>query len=168
MTTASTAQLSSDGLYRYTLGRRWSSIEATSVFVMLNPSTADATQDDPTIRRCISFAQALGCGALHVVNLYAYRATRPADLWQATDPVGPENDTALDEAGLAAAKAGWPLIAAWGAGGKPDRVNQVLTLSGFDRVTALGVTKTGAPRHPLYLPGTARPERWTPIEGPAG
>lgn len=159
-----TARISDDGLYRYTLGRWWSSDPdpRTAVFVMLNPSTADATQDDNTIRRCVGFAKTLGCGALHVVNLYAYRATKPTDLWRADDPVGPENDTVLTEAGLSAKRAESPLIAAWGAHAKPDRVAEVCALPGFDRLTALGVTMAGAPRHPLYLPATARLEAWAP------
>lgn len=156
------ANLSDDGLYRYTLGRRWASPGGpdVAVFVMLNPSTADAEVDDPTIRRCIGFAKALGCGGLHVVNLYAFRATKPADMFAVADPVGPDNDRILTESAVAARNDGRPLIAAWGANAKPERVRHVLSLPGFDALTALGVTKDGAPRHPLYLPATARPERW--------
>lgn len=158
------AYISDDGLYRYTLGRRWSTDldEGAAVFVMLNPSTADADLDDPTIRRCVGFAKALGCGGLHVVNLYAFRATKPADLWKALDPVGPGNDLVLTATATAAAQDGRPLIAAWGANAKPDRIADVLALPYMDKLTALGVTKAGAPRHPLYLPGTARPTTWSP------
>lgn len=156
------AQLSADGLYRYGLVRRWG-MGPPATFVMLNPSTADAEQDDPTIRRCITFARAMGAGALHVLNLYAYRATKPADLWRAEDPVGPENDSYLTRHALACRAQGRPLIAAWGAHAKPDRVAAVLELPGMAAaLTALGVTKAGAPRHPLYLPATARPESWRP------
>ncbi len=76
--------------YRYTLSRTWDTLTGvgTVVFVMLNPSTADEHVDDPTIRRCISFAKAAGFAGLYVVNLFAWRATKPADLWAADDPVG--------------------------------------------------------------------------------
>lgn len=157
------ARVSDDGLYRYTLGRRWDPDlhNGAAVFVMLNPSTADAEQDDPTIQRCISFAKTLGCGGLHVVNLYAYRATKPADLWLADDPVGPENDDILRGTFQSARDDGRPVIAAWGANAKSDRVAKVLSLSGAHRLTALGVTKDGQPRHPLYLRGDATPEPWS-------
>lgn len=87
------------GDYRYRLGRAWAG-GPTCTFIMLNPSTADADQDDPTIRRCVGFAKALGCGALEVVNLYAYRATNPRDLLRQDERVGPENDYWLREAQL--------------------------------------------------------------------
>jgi hypothetical protein len=151
------ARLSDCGAYRYTLTRRWANDGPTATFIMLNPSTADAEQDDPTIRRCLGFAKALGCGRLIVGNLYAYRATKPADLWLAADPVGPDNDATL----AALADTDGPLIAAWGINAKPARVGAALTLLG-PKLTALGVTKQGAPRHPLYLPGTVRPTPFDP------
>jgi hypothetical protein len=81
------ATLSDCGRYRYRLWRRWAD-GPTVLFVMLNPSTADADVDDPTIRRCIGFARSWGAGALEVVNLYAWRATQPAELKAAVGPVG--------------------------------------------------------------------------------
>lgn len=157
-----TAVLSEDGLYRYSLVRRWAATGVPAQFVMLNPSTADDTLDDPTIRRCVGFARALGCAGLVVVNLYAYRATKPADLWRAEDPVGPDADTYLGVVALRTRSEGAPLIAAWGANAKPDRVEQALTIirERGAQLTALGVTKAGQPRHPLYLPGTATPTPW--------
>ena len=150
------AYISLDGRYRYWLSRRWGNSDA-AVFVMLNPSTADALVDDPTIRRCVGFAKDWGCGGVFVVNLYAYRATKPADLWTAADPVGPDNDANLTVAAEWAADYDAPLIAAWGANAKPDRVARVLALPGMGRLQCLGVTKAGQPRHPLYLrAGTAR------------
>ena len=101
--TAARAYLSDDGRYRYSLTRHVAPLTGDGVctFVMLNPSTADATHDDPTIRRCIGFARAWGFEWLKVVNLFAYRATDPRDLW-AVDPyppyatqVGPENDCTI-------------------------------------------------------------------------
>lgn len=163
---ARSARLSEDGVYRYSLSRRWA-LGPAARFIMLNPSTADGTQDDPTIRRCVGFARALGCGALIVVNLFAYRATRPADLWRAADPVGPRNDLTILEVAEDVRRAGGPLIAAWGARVPESRVERVLDLleaaNARDLLTALGTTQTGAPRHPLYLPSSARPSPWPTI-----
>lgn len=160
------AVLSEDGQYRYSLVRRWASSGLPAQFIMLNPSIADDAVDDPTIRRCVGFARALGCAGLVVVNLYAYRATKPADLWRAEDPVGPHADTYIRIVAHRAA-VGAPLIAAWGANAKPDRVAHVreLVASARAELTALGVTKSGAPRHPLYLPSAAVPTPW-PEEAP--
>ena len=156
-----TADFSADGVYRYHLTRRWDlDGEAVATFVMLNPSTADADLDDPTIRRCIGFARAWGMAALRVLNLYAYRSTDPRELRHVPDPVGPDNDDFLRRNAQAAATFGWPLIAAWGAGAEPQRVTHVLSLPGMTRLRSLGTTKSGAPRHPLYLPAAALPEPW--------
>lgn len=154
------ARISADGRYRWELIRRWD-FGPHATFVMLNPSTADAAQDDPTIRRCIGFAKRFGYSGLRVVNLYAFRATKPAGLWLAADPVGQFNDDYLTDAAQMARVTSAPLIAAWGANAKPERVAQVLRLPGFDRLTALGVTKDGAPRHPLYLRADAQLEKWS-------
>jgi hypothetical protein len=153
------ARISADGVYRYALWREWKyplTQPTWATFVMLNPSTADHEIDDPTIRRCVRFADQLGATGLVVVNLYAYRATRPADLWRATDPVGPDGDATLEEFLALSARHGGPLIAAWGAQAHADRVDAVLAMPGANRLQALGLTKAGAPRHPLYLPADAR------------
>jgi hypothetical protein len=155
------ARISDCGQYRYALLRRWSDGHVAT-FIMLNPSTADAKQDDPTIRRCVGFARAWGCGAVNVVNLYAWRATNPRELRTVADPVGPENDEHLTRHAMYAAINGWPLVAAWGANGEPSRVAAVLALPGMAALTALGTTRAGHPRHPLYLPATARPVPWPP------
>lgn len=147
---ASSAVLSPDGLYRYSLYRRWSP-GPMATFLMCNPSTADAEVNDPTIVRCTNFAKSWGCGGLYAGNAYAWRATDPHELWAAIDPVGPKNDAHLQGLATRAWSRGWPLVAAWGANVKPDRVAQVLALPCMDRLQALGVTKSGAPRHPLYL-----------------
>lgn len=144
------AVLSEDGAYRYSLVRRWGNA-LPAQFVMLNPSTADDTLDDPTIRRCVGFAQRLGCGGIVVVNLYALRSTDPAQLWKADDPVGPRNDTYLSVVMRRAGTVGAPLIAAWGANAKADRVAEVLAMPHAEQFTCLGLTKAGAPRHPLYV-----------------
>lgn len=155
------AKISDDGLFRYALLRRWSRDEsAFATFIMLNPSTADADIDDPTIRRCIGFAKAWGMGALHVVNLYALRSTDPKGLWRVDDPVGPENDRYLTRHALAACTGGLPLVAAWGANAKPERVEHVASLPGMVALQALGTTKDGAPRHPLYLRADSVLREW--------
>ncbi len=137
--------------YRYSLFRRWS-VGPVCGFVMLNPSTADAETDDPTIRRCISFAMREGCGALEVFNLFAFRATEPEDMAQAVDPVGPENDRHIVD-GLA--RVDGPIICAWGAHWMArERADQVLAIIG-SRARCLGLTKRGMPRHPLYVKGDA-------------
>lgn len=160
----SDALISDDLRYRYWLTRRWNT-GPVATFVMLNPSTADAHLDDPTIRRCIGYAKAWGCGGLTVVNLYALRSTDPKGLWYVDDPVGPDNDSHLSAFATVARQQGWPLVAAWGANARPDRVAHVLTLPGMAALTALGTTKDGAPRHPLYLRADAQPTTW-PEETP--
>jgi hypothetical protein len=144
----SNAVFDSTGSYRYTLWREWDSALPRLAFVMLNPSTADAIANDPTIRRCIGFAQSWGFGAVEVVNLFAYRATYPQQLRQAPDPVGAENDWYVQQA---AAKAE-TVVLAWGNWGylwKRD-FTMLQLLAGYN-TRCLGFTKTGQPRHPLYL-----------------
>lgn len=141
-----TAFLSRDGVYRYRLGRRWGT-GPYALFIMLNPSTADAMIDDPTIRRCIGFAKREGCGGLFVGNLFAYRATRPEHLVFAEDPEGPENTRHLK------AMIRDPhvelRVAAWGAHPQVNRACDPLPLA-FDW-KCLGRTQAGHPRHPLYV-----------------
>lgn len=151
------ADISSCGRYRYSLGRRWA-VGPTVAFVMLNPSTADAYQDDATLRRITAFAKAWGYGALIVGNLYAYRATNPADLWKTADPVGPDNNQHL----IRIVKHCDRVIAAWGAHARPDRIAEVLALLGMNGLEALALTKDGQPRHPLRLPGNLTPQPWNP------
>jgi len=159
-----TARLSEDGAYRWTLHRIWGSPSNLLTFIMLNPSTADALQDDPTIRRCIGFARDLGLAGLVVVNLYAYRATKPADLWRAVEPTGGHhNDQTLRRALTKAETHGSPVIAAWGANAKPDRVAWLTRQPGAHRLQALHITKAGAPGHPLYLPAASRPRPWPEV-----
>ncbi len=112
----------------------------------LNPSTADAVANDPTIRRCIGFARDNGFGSLIVTNLFAYRATAPKDLFQAKDPIGPDNDHWLSTSAQHADQ----VLFAWGNHGKDgDRDHEVLAL--ISEGYCLGLTKLGAPRHPLYV-----------------
>lgn len=158
------AVISDCGLYRYSLERRWDASTEKVMFVMLNPSTADAEHDDPTLRRCIGFARSWGFGGLMVGNLYAYRATDPRALIEATragiDPVGPENDRWLIDM---ASRAGL-VIAAWGAQRKllVDRAAQVMDLLPYG-LRVLGLTKDCNPRHPLYVRGDAKPRDWSVV-----
>src|SRR5262245_19217104 len=87
-----------DGVYRYTLERAWATARGTVAWVMFNPSTADAFNDDPTIRRCMRFTCAWGFGAMEVVNLYALRSPNPIDVYNHEAPIGPRNDAAIHAA----------------------------------------------------------------------
>jgi hypothetical protein len=153
------ASISACGTYRYWLSRWWGDGFRVATFVMLNPSTADAHADDPTIRRCIGFAKRLGANALRVVNLYALRSPDPDDIFEDPDPVGPRNDNTI----YAERLSDW-VIAAWGAhsAATPGRVARVRELLAGREVHCLGRTKSGAPRHPLYLPADAPLETFWP------
>ncbi|MBD2460605.1 DUF1643 domain-containing protein [Oscillatoria sp. FACHB-1407] len=138
----------STGTYRYTLWREWGNSPKV-VFVMLNPSTADADRNDPTIRRCIGLAQMWGFGALEVVNLFAYCATHPTELRQATDPIGVENDRYL----LQAVQRSDRTILAWGNWGSLHQRDRCVLdlLAQHTPLYCLGMNQSGQPRHPLYV-----------------
>ncbi len=143
------AVISPCGTYRYELRRQWGP-EPPVGWVMLNPSTADAELDDPTIRRCISFSGAWGAGGIVVVNLYALRATDPGELARHHYPVGPENDrywrAVADECSS--------VVCAWGAHPQAVEVARAVMYAlrqHREKTWCLGTTKTGAPRHPLYV-----------------
>lgn len=149
----STAILSRCGTWRYWLKRRWSA-KPLLPFVMLNPSTADASKDDPTIRRCMSYARRVDAGGILVCNLFALRATDPMEIVSAIDPVGPRNPVYLRALARYAVAAEQPIVCAWGAGGKIDGADADAMRYFRDegaRTVCLGVTKGGLPRHPLYL-----------------
>lgn len=177
---ASSAELSPDGRYRYALTRTWAPGRRV-LWVMLNPSTADADTDDPTIRRVVGFSRAAGFGSADVANLFAYRATIPADLEAVGDPAAPQDG----EAELVGPRADYWLdrlmtrcdaaVVAWGAprfrSGSvvaaviEKRAEQVLArlLEHVADVYRLGEpTLSGAPRHPLYLSAGVT---WSPIRG---
>lgn len=158
------AVLSPDEAYRYTLERHLEPNLFSSprdvlrcLFVMLNPSTADAHEDDPTIRRCVAFARSWGYSTLSVVNLFAFRATDPEKLLNAGEPVGPDNDAWI----RSEARRSELIVAAWGTHGyhqgRDEAVLALLREAGKP-VYCLGTTRSGQPRHPLYLPGVALPE----------
>lgn len=135
-----------DKEYRYTLWRLWALERGLVQFIGLNPSTADETNDDPTIRRCIGFAKAWGYGGICMTNLFAFRATRPSDMTREREPVGPDNDGWLAETANVASLT----VAAWGVRGSHlGRDRQVQAL--IPNMKCLGLTKQGHPAHPLYL-----------------
>lgn len=144
------ASISDCGTYRYGLKRVWDDAKPVVAWIMLNPSTADAEQDDPTIRRCVGFSKAWGYGGLAVVNLFALRATNPKYLWLVDDPVGPENDVFISEI-----TQGRRVVAAWGAAARAtSRAERVMMLLAHRKIECLGTTAMGHPRHPLYVQGS--------------
>jgi hypothetical protein len=149
------AILSKGRKYRYVLSRIWDNSKEKIVFIGLNPSTADETIDDPTIRKCITYAKKWGYGGFYMLNLFAYRATEPGNMKMANDPVGEENDYYLDEyinkVNIA--------ICCWGNHGQfKSRSKQVL--SKYNNLYFLKLNKTGEPAHPLYLSNSLIPKRF--------
>ena len=149
------------GNYRYLLWREWSSSSPTISFIMLNPSRADAEVNDPTITRCINFAKSWNYGRLEVVNLFAYRISKPSLLKQAAEPIGKDNDRYILKSVARSDRA----ILAWGNHGtwrKQDLYTLEL-LKDYDYLYSLGITKKGCPRHPLYLHSTIQAQKYPNI-----
>lgn len=155
-----TATFSLCRTWRYALTRRWQPNTVGIAFLMLNPSTADAFELDPTVRRCIGFAKAWGYGGLLVLNLFGLRSTDPRGLKTHPDPVGPDNDTVIGQ---------WldllsgPVVAAWGVHGayqQRDRQVAKLVAAHGKRLMCLGTTKDGHPLHPLYRPASSPLVEW--------
>ncbi len=148
--------------YRYRLSRFWSDAGDSCnhvTFIMLNPSQANAEEDDPTIRACSQFTQAWGYACFKVVNLFAYRTPHPSMLKQVADPIGPENDRYLIQAATSADQ----VILAWGNQGRLlNRARDVLSLldSHRQKFYCLGHNHSGHPRHPLYIKRTVVPKPW--------
>ena len=138
------------GDYRYRLDRRWNRDGDRITFILLNPSTADAFKDDPTIRRCVGFAQGWNAGTVTVVNLFAYRSTIPEQLYRACDPVGEDNDQHIREAVTDVSC----VVAAWGNHGafkgRCEEVIESMRIADV-KLHCFGLNKTGQPKHPLYL-----------------
>ena len=142
------ASFSECGKYRYHLWRVWDTTKPRMCIIGLNPSTADESADDHTIRKCITFAKRDGCGSLSMLNLFALRATNPDEMKLAYEPVGYHNDDSLslfiDEIPL--------IVCAWGTDGCfRERDREVWELVKFRKPMCFGVTKHGHPKHPLYL-----------------
>ena len=153
MSASDTAVFSEDRRYRYLLRRRVGESSRRVLFIMLNPSRADETRNDATIRRCIGFARDWRFGVLEVVNLFALMSTDPKALLQADDPIGPDNDAAI----LAALKLADTVVLAWGNHAL-DHERRAAEVTAMARQAArpycLGLTRRAAPRHPLRLPKT--------------
>ena len=147
-----TAKLSRCRRYRYALWRTWDASLPRVLFVGLNPSTADEHRDDPTLVRCMNYAKAWGYGGVCMANLFAFRATDPAEMKTADDPVGPRNNWWLkklsSEAGI--------VVAAWGNDGAfRGRSEQVRNM--LPALCCLKVNRSGEPAHPLYQRLDAQP-----------
>lgn len=144
------AVISDCGKYRYLLRRTWDHSKPRALLVMLNPSTADATKDDATIRSCVRLLSGHGYGSMEVVNVFAYRATNPTELAKQVDPVGSKNQHVVE----AAIHRCDVVVCAWGAY-PPARQYAVGILNAArahrPATYCFGRTKTGSPKHPLYL-----------------
>lgn len=151
MYTSTAAEISACGRYRYFLERVWAAGSDRMLVVGLNPSTADATLDDATIRRCVGFAKAMGFSGLHMANLFALRSTDPKALQARTHPVGPDNDAWLAKLHGQATV----VVAAWGNWGKLYDRGSVVRQQ-YPGLQCFGVTALGEPKHPLYLPATTK------------
>lgn len=153
------AVISDCGLYRYSLLRIWDEALPLLAVLMLNPSTADGKTDDHTITKLIEFAKRLGFGGFMVVNLFAFRATKPADMRAAADPVGPLNDNHIGTALLICSV----VLCAWGGNAKGDPreadVRQLLRICGISTF-ALRINADGTPAHPLMLPYSCALQRY--------
>ncbi len=151
------AVFSPDRIYRYFLYRVWDETKLRVMFIGLNPSTADESLDDPTIRRCKRFAFDWGFGGLIMANLFALRATAPKVMMSHIAPTGSKNDYWLDslarDAGI--------IIAAWGANGSHHGRDKAV-LRFMPQMSHLGLTKAGMPKHPLYLKANTKPQIWRP------
>lgn len=157
----STAVYSDCERYRYSLTRVWDPAGTRVHFIMLNPSTATEVQNDPTVERCERRARALGHGAFRVTNIFAWRDTDPRKMRAAIDPIGPDNDAAIEQ-GVAWADL---TICAWGThGAHLGRGPQLETVLRAKRgpLFHLGLSKHGHPKHPLYIAYTQQPEQWHP------
>jgi hypothetical protein len=154
----SVALYSDCGAYRYLLRRSWGA-GGQLLCILLNPSTASEVRNDPTVARCERRARALGYGGFAVANLFAWRATAPADLRAAADPIGPDNDRVLNGAATEADA----ILCGWGVHGshlgRGAEVAARLWAAGH-RLLHLGITREGHPRHPLYVAYAARPQPW--------
>lgn len=152
------AIFSDDRKYRYVLWRTWDALgmnDKRVMFICLNPSTADEKEDDPTVRRCIGFAKSWGYGGLYMCNLFAFRATEPIEMMKAEDPIGPDNDSWLDDITRETSL----IVAGWGEYGTfLDRGKEVLQF--IHNVHYLKLNKSGQPAHPLYLKSDLKPIRW--------
>lgn len=147
-----TAEISPCGKYRYRLTREWAKNPRWVTFVMLNPSTADASQDDPTIRKIMNYAKMWNFTALEVLNLFAFRSSSPDILKRVEDPVGYYNQRKLLEA------CGEIIICAWGQSSIARKRPVFFREELFRKLRCLKLNDDGSPAHPLYLPMNVYPQ----------
>ncbi|WP_372840220.1 DUF1643 domain-containing protein [Phaeovulum sp.] len=164
---ASSAVFSDCERYRYLLTRVWQAQAPRALFILLNPSTATETQNDPTVERCERRARALGFGGFRVTNIFAFRATDPREMRAVPDPVGPDNDAAIADSLDWAARPDDRIVCAWGTHGahlgRGSAVEAALRAK-TQALYHLGLTQSGAPRHPLYIGYDRQPALWLPAE----
>lgn len=163
------AEFSVCGRYRYTLWRRWKATGPGATFCMLNPSSADADDDDPTVTRCVGFATLWGCSSVLVINPSALISTSPLGLLESSDPIGPVNQDVLDSAMVNSSGLDEPFVVGWGTHRSP-KLRRYIADRGEairDGARTLGVTlqclgknQDGSPKHPLYLATTTQLEAW--------
>lgn len=154
------ASFSEDRVYRYTLHRTWDLLRRPMVWVLLNPSTADETKDDPTITRCQGFARREGCGGVVILNLFGLRSPHPEDLEKGTEPNGPGNAQIVHVVIADALSRGNRVVVGWGAYKKVQRSDTYGTLWHHYGLMCLGKNKDGSPKHPLYMPKDTPFEPW--------
>jgi hypothetical protein len=148
--TTRNAIISADGEYRYQLSRIWDEEKPNILFIMLNPSTADADVDDPTIRRVMNFSKSWGYGGVFVGNLYAFRSTDPKALRNTDDPVGEDNIEHIKELIGVTER----VVYAWGNNQKePEWLSSLV-----DTPYCIDISKKGLPKHPLYLKSELHPK----------
>ena len=150
------ADITPDGLYRYSLIRTWDMDKHAVMFIGLNPSTADAEIDDPTVCKCVQYAKRWGYGTLYMTNLFAYRSTDAEGLKDCKDPLGPRNMESLHSFGKRARL----VVFAWGAN-KLAKEQAAIVQTMFPKAMCLKLTKDGAPQHPLYINGNTDPIPYT-------
>lgn len=146
--------------YRYKLWRIWDNNKPIMMFLMLNPSTADETQNDPTVERCERRARMSSFGGVVICNIFAFRATDPKDMKAASDPIGPDNNTII----IAESKAAEIVVCAWGNHGSFNNRSAEIKKMLFAEhivVHAIKISKSGEPAHPLYQPYARVPLFWT-------
>ena len=155
--TTTTSVFSPCRKWRYQLARTWDTDLSECLFIGLNPSTADEQKDDPTVRRCVRFARDWGYGGLIMTNIFGYRATNPTEMKVQEDPVGPDNDIWLVRSVLRAGR----VICAWGNHGEYAHRGQIVhNMLKKYFLECLGITRSGEPKHPLYLPKTTPIRRY--------
>lgn len=146
-------------IYRYGLWRIWDSEAPMVTFVMLNPSTADDIENDPTVERCVRRAVEMGYGGLRVANIFALRSRDPAQLYKVDDPIGPDNDAAI----LQTAQTSDRVICAWGGHGnylgRGETVRSLLINAGITPYRLM-LNEDGTPKHPLYVAYSVLPAPW--------